>query len=661
MILALSHLPPLNGNKKQKNYKMIIASKYISGIIFTLFCFTAIAQPKNAVKEKINGREYYIHTVEKGNSLYGIAKIYNVAIDEITKANPEIDTQIKPGQKIKIPIKTDAKTELNVIENNNTSNQTNTKLSEKKNTTTSEKYTIHIVEKGETLYGISKKYKVTVEQITELNPEAMQGISIGQELKIPQFNVLNNQTKTNEQLNTNTTLVFVEHRVAKGETLYAISRQYNTGIDSIFIYNEHLANGIKPEQTLVIPTQKALAEKNNLKYYPDKNSLVINTTAANTNKPIINREKKAVYEIGLLLPFYLDKNQQILEAKNNPNEKPALYEPTRQALDFYHGVLLALDSLKAAGLSVNLRVYETNRDSLKINNIINLTEFKNLDLIIGPIENIEQVAKKANEYKIPMVCPFAYSNKILLENPYVAKATTTISVMIEEASRYLVEKYKNENIIIIDGLGKNDATAIKAYKKCINENLKKAGIKDTAHYVKAESYASKTWSDKLQKDKINVLVVPNTEFSYVSSFLSNLNNISIKPQYKDYQYVVFGMDEWARWDDLDAYYKIKFQVHIPASVFIDFDDKEKTIPFIASFRNKYKCDPDKYAMMGFDITYYMMTGYLNMGKSFFESLENYKWQGVNTGFDFKKITSGSGYTNTHVYLLKYEDYMLKKQ
>lgn len=635
---------------------MIGQLKNILSLIFYLFFTCLWAQPKNAVKEKINGIEYYIHTVEKGNSLYGIAKLYNTSVDDITTANPDINLQLKPGQKIKIPVKTEIKNQSKSSENNTSA------TSQNNHTTNNPVQTIHKVEKGETLYGISKKYNVSIEQITALNPEAIQGISIGQELKIPTPVETNNPLKTRERFDDNSNLVLTEHQVAQGETLYAIAKQYHTTVDSIYLYNPNLKEGLKTGQNIVIPVAKTLAEKKQIKYYPDKNSILNKTTNTTTDdKAILNIKSKEVYEIGLLLPFYLDKNQQIMESHNHTNEKKSIYEPTRQALDFYHGVVLALDSLSKAGLSVNLRVYETDRDTAKINKLINLPEFKNLDLIIGPIENVESVAQKANEYNIPMICPFAYSNKILLENSFVAKATTTISVMIEEASRYLVEKYKNENIIIIDGLGKNDAAAFKTYKKAINENLKKAGIKDTATCVKAESYASKTWVDKLRKDKINILVVPNSEFSYVSSFLSNLNNISIKPQYKDYQFIVFGMDDWARWDDLDTYYKVKFQVHIPGSVHIDFDDKERTIPFIASFRNKYKCDPDKYAMMGFDITFYMMSGYLKMGKSFFETLENYPWQGVNTAFNFKKINATSGYINTHVYILKYEDYMLKKQ
>jgi len=60
-------------------------------------------QIKSSRIEKINGSNFYIHTVKKGQTLYMISKVYDVDIDEIIQDNPEIRQGLKSGQKIRIP------------------------------------------------------------------------------------------------------------------------------------------------------------------------------------------------------------------------------------------------------------------------------------------------------------------------------------------------------------------------------------------------------------------------------------------------------------------------------------------------------------------------------------------------------------------------------
>ena len=77
-------------------------------LIFSLiFIVAAHSQEivKSTVIEKIDGKEYYIHTVQKKESVWKIAKAYNVTTDDIIAANPGVDKKINPGQKLKIPIK----------------------------------------------------------------------------------------------------------------------------------------------------------------------------------------------------------------------------------------------------------------------------------------------------------------------------------------------------------------------------------------------------------------------------------------------------------------------------------------------------------------------------------------------------------------------------
>ena len=98
--------------------------------------------------------EYITYTIQKGDSLYQIAKKYNIKVNDIKLINNLKTDNLSIGQKIKIP-------------------------------TTNEKYINYQVVKGDSLYQIAKKFNVTVNEIKSLNNLTSNILSIGQELKIP--------------------------------------------------------------------------------------------------------------------------------------------------------------------------------------------------------------------------------------------------------------------------------------------------------------------------------------------------------------------------------------------------------------------------------------------------------------------------------------------
>jgi LysM repeat protein/ABC-type branched-subunit amino acid transport system substrate-binding protein len=137
-------------------------------VLLCLFQLTACAQTEATVKrskktEFVEGKKYYLHTVEKGQTLYSIAKAYDLTVNDIIVENPDAMNGIKPGQVLRIPAQKPVQ----------------------QTTAPDTTFFIHKVEAGQTLYSIAHKYNVTEEAIIKLNPEAKSGIRIGQELKIP--------------------------------------------------------------------------------------------------------------------------------------------------------------------------------------------------------------------------------------------------------------------------------------------------------------------------------------------------------------------------------------------------------------------------------------------------------------------------------------------
>ena len=168
---------------------------------------TTIKTLANTIKEYLNKKNIY--TVQKGDTLYQIAKKYNTTIDELKKINNLINNNLSIGQKITIP---------------NQNNKTN------------KNYITYIVQKGDTLYQIAKKYQTTIEELKKINNLKTNNLNIGDILKIPE---------TNEE--------YINYIVQKGDTLYQIAKKYNVTVDNIKTLNNLTNNILTIGKMLKIP------------------------------------------------------------------------------------------------------------------------------------------------------------------------------------------------------------------------------------------------------------------------------------------------------------------------------------------------------------------------------------------------------------------------
>ena len=150
---------------------------------------------------------YYV--VKKGDSLYSISKELGTTVNELKSLNNLTSNLLNIGQLLKIP----------VVEETNVSTYT--------------------VEKGDSLYSISKKLGITVDELKKINNLSTNLLTIGQVLKIPSKKEVSN---------------YIEYIVKKGDSLYSISKKYDVTVDSIKELNNLTSNLLNIDQVLKIPT-----------------------------------------------------------------------------------------------------------------------------------------------------------------------------------------------------------------------------------------------------------------------------------------------------------------------------------------------------------------------------------------------------------------------
>ena len=165
--------------------------------------------------------QYISYTVKKGDNLYSIANRYGTTIDSIMRDNALTSSNISIGQNIKIRTTSKNSEVLECFGEEYVPSSTDAPLEQ-----------IYTVKKGDSLYSIAKKYNVSVSDILSSNTLSNNTLSIGQKIKIP----------TN----------YSTYIVSNGDTLYSIAKKFNIPIDSIKSKNNLKNNMLSIGQTLII-------------------------------------------------------------------------------------------------------------------------------------------------------------------------------------------------------------------------------------------------------------------------------------------------------------------------------------------------------------------------------------------------------------------------
>lgn len=166
---------------------------------------------KLLLTETIDNINTEIYTVQKGDTLYKISSDNNISVDELKKINNLTSNTLSIGQKLLIPLKKEI---IDIDEINN--------------------YQIYKVQKGDSLWSISKKYNISVPELIDLNNLEDLTLQINQELLVPNSN--DNNTYT----------------VQKGDTLWSVAKKFNLTVDELKELNNLTTNLLSIGQSLLI-------------------------------------------------------------------------------------------------------------------------------------------------------------------------------------------------------------------------------------------------------------------------------------------------------------------------------------------------------------------------------------------------------------------------
>ena len=575
------------------------------------------SKPNNSAEQST---QFVEHKVQKKETLYSLSKEYNVSVDDIKRYNKQLySKELQMGETIRIPSGTsNSSKDSGSIITQNTPKQapSDNQLSKNQISKTRE----HIVLPKETRYGIARKYGMTLKELDALNP-SVDVIQPGMMIRVG-TDVLDDEPViiTDDR--------FTFYEVKPKETLFSLTRRFGVSLDSLKRLNPALNDGLKFGMVLKVP------ENPDSKNTDDEAFAGMEEGADSKIDLSRNLDNRSTKEIALMLPFHLN----IIDEDSIKTYRDAIMKErvVRISLDFYSGVLMALDETKAMGISTNLKVYDTKQKAAEVANIINTSNFSNTDAVIGPFvqETTEAAASRLESRNVPVINPLSNRNMRGYQNLFQSRPSQELlkNAMLD----YISRNANGKNVIIVA-----DGRAFQI-KSELNSLLQAAGtITPTDNYVSEAALAVK------MREGANWVILESDNINVVSSTTSALNRLARK---YDITLLTTDKNDAYESDIISNNHLGTLKLHYPS---VDKEyDTEISERFIDDYEERFGIEPNQYALRGYDLTMDVVLR-LASAEDLYESFE--KYPGYTEYYESKfhyLPKSGGGFTNDAVYILK---------
>jgi LysM domain./Receptor family ligand binding region. len=611
----------------------------------------------------ISGTVFYMHHVKKGETAYSISKAYGITVEELTKVNPPAIYGVNEGQTLRIPEKEATSNEQAQPE------QPKLKYDEAK-------FIYHKLQPGETIFSLSKAYGISENEIISSNPGIeISKLPVGTEIAVPRKEFMTERQEFAVQEPN-----YLFHKVVKGESLSSIASQYGLTVREIRKLNSNIRFPQVGEY-IRVPAPKVaetapvsiIPEKDSAKVVAEQPVITIKRLAGYT--PVKNL--KGSFDIAVLLPFYLKDNairseidssmvkgRKIFKVINRPDE--FIYPGSFGFVEMYEGILMACDTLRSIGLDITVHTFDINNDTIELTRLIRNGQFDGMDLIIGPVYsyNLAKLTAYAGKLGIPIVSPVQLiNNSSLLNNPNLFLANATLEVAQNTISKKVGE-YFDKNFVFIHGDTAGIDPDVKNFKgKIISElsnRLPFEEIKFKEFIFNSNSAFNNDSINRLEhalsNTTDNIVIIASEEAPTISETLQNLQSLSEK-----YVLKVFGYPVMRELNNLEPHYLFDLNILVYSPFWIDYSSKEVK-QFNADFREKFLTEPNEmsYAWLGYDITYYFLSGLAIHGKDFLSHPEMHNPKLLETDFDFRRKSMIDGFENQKLYPVRYsKDYEVR--
>lgn len=543
----------------------------------------------------IPDRTDFTHEVEKGETLYGLARMYGISVDEIMRSNPDVADGLKVGQVLKF-----SQGKQNSI--------------------------FVTVKPGETLFSTAKKYNTSIENIMRDNP----GVSPANFKSGSVIKITPNSAKPVKQEKIVTE--FYPYEIKKGDTFYSIAREKNVSVSELMAANPGI-DKLKKGKMLYIPVSKT----DTVLVSPNADSSNSSKKAEEIYSNVHKSKEKGSINIALMLPYMLKSA--------SPSKSARLFT------EFYKGFLLAVDEVRATtSKRINIYTYDTENSLATVNALLQKSELKRMDLIFAPdnAAQISAIAKFGNDNNINVVNTFSTKSEEYMSNPRFFQVNIPHSYMDQKVMEWFDGNFDGYKIIFLDYADNESKEVLAKFKKHMKGRYKSREVNVSS------GLSADALSAMLDPGEKYVFIPSSSSKKALTKVLYALKKV--KEDRIDIDMALVGYPEWTTYTNLQSDFK-KLDTYFYSRFFIDpSGNRAKNLD--AKYHKWYGENmiyaAPKFGILGYDCGKFFLESYIHNNSDF--NKRNVDFAGVQSDFNFERTSNWGGFVNKSLYFIHFTPY-----
>ena len=549
------------------------------------------------------------HKVKRGETIELLIDQYEITKTQLLEYNPSLEKfGLRKRMNLRIPVY-QVKEPIAVTENNNLTAED------------SFEFTLHEVIPKETKWRLAYQYKTTIQTLDSLNPEIKEGLKIGQKIRIPLTPSLQVLPEKDSLYN--------YYTVLPKEGYYRIEKKLGVDQATLDSLNPNLKEtGLIVGMILKIPGEQSGD-------YKIEDDLLVERVNLSDSTFI-----KGEINLALLLPFKV--NEIVFDSIEDTKKLLQTRNLHTLSLDFYTGVLFAVERANELGIKVLINTFDTENKTSTLDQIISELASQKTDFIVGPLipNNFNYVSNQKILANTPKIAPLSSNPVVLRKNVYqsITQAETFRTKMFDYLNRVI--DTTQHVVIVADSLNRS-----------IEKQLKSQFPWAITLRPEKGDYILPELADSLLVDSLpNKVIIETQSFPLIANALSQFNAQNSGERkvqvFTTYRSNVYNNENLSRkvLGGIGFTYPVGFKP-------LDYSTNEM---FIESFENRFGKRPNKESLRGYDL---VMDLILRTAASdnLEESLKYGETQYWSNRFLYQSGVNGS-YMNQALYLLQHRGY-----
>ena len=410
------------------------------------------------------------------------------------------------------------------------------------------------------------------------------------------------------------------HKVKKKETVFGISRTYGITIEQLLDANPEMKEPgyeLKKGMILKIPYESHAVK-------PQETPAPVTASSDDVR----HREIR----LGVMLPLH-DINGD-----------------GRRMVEYYRGVLMACDSVKKLGISVDVHAWNTPED-WDIRQTLLDEHAAKCDLIIGPLysKQMDALSKFVEKHDIQLVIPFSINAPQLTTNRNIFQVWQSPQEVNDASVNLFVDQFRNFHTVIVDC---NDSTSKKGpFTAAVRRQLEQRGLEYSVTSLKS---GEENFSKAFSRTKSNVVILNTARSQELGVAFSKLNGLKVVSP--ELNITMYGYAEWLMYTKAHLENFYKYNTYIP-STFNYNPLSQATQRIEQKYRWNFHSDMQnrlpRLAITGFDQAYFFLRGLHKYGKTFNGAAGMQGYEPVQTPLKFERYGNG-GLRNRMLELVHYK-------